>query len=77
MEELKSFIQQEIMNLAFVNVQCNESLIKSKILDSISVVEFMVAIEEKIGKKFPQHLVHEDNFDSIDIICQTIDKIGE
>ena len=51
MEELKSYIQQEVMNLAFVKVQFHESLIKSKILDSISVVELMVAVEEKIGKK--------------------------
>lgn len=72
MEELKEFIVSEIMNLAFKKVTFDESLIKSKLLDSITVVELIVLIEEKIGKQIPQHLINEDNFDTVDAIIVTV-----
>ena len=75
MEELKNFIQDEIMNLAFMKVGFDESLIKSGLLDSITVVDLLVSIEEKIGKTIPQYLINEDDFDTINIIIETLKKI--
>ena len=62
MEDLKIFIQEEILALAFKKVKDDESLIKSKLLDSISVVDLLVSIEDKTGKKIPQHLFNEENY---------------
>lgn len=75
MEELKLFIQSEIMNLAFVKVDFDESLIKSKLLDSITVVDLLVAVEEKTGKKIPQHLVNEEHLDTINSIADAMNKL--
>jgi acyl carrier protein len=75
MDEIKLFIQDEIKNIAFKKVSFDESLIKSKLLDSISVVDLLVAIEEKTGKKIPQHLINEENMDNIDKIVETISNI--
>lgn len=75
MEDLKIFVQNEIMNLAFVKVGFDDSLIKSKILDSITVVDLLVSIEEKTGKNIPQHLINEDNFDTINRITETLKKL--
>jgi len=72
MEEIKLFIQDEIMNVAFKKVNFDESLIKSKLLDSITMIDILVSIEEKIGKKIPQHLINNENFDSINKIIETI-----
>jgi len=74
--EIKEFLKSEIKNLSFKNVSENESIIKSKLLDSITVVELIVAIEDYIGKKFPQHLITEESFDTINSICETIEKIS-
>lgn len=75
MDDIKIFIQEEIMNLAFKKVSFEESIIKSKLLDSISVVDLLVTIEEKTGKKIPQHLFNEDNLDTIDMIVHTLSSI--
>lgn len=75
MYDIKVFIQEEVMNLAFKKVGFDESLVKSKLLDSISTVDLLVAIEEKIGKQVPQHLFIEENFDTIDLIYDTLKKI--
>jgi len=75
MEELKLFIQEEIVKMAFKKVNFDDALITSKLLDSITVVELLVAIEEKIGKQIPQYLINDDNFDSINKIIETVKKV--
>jgi acyl carrier protein len=75
MDDLKLFIQNEIVNIAFKKVAFDDSLISSKLLDSITLVELLIAIEEYIGKQIPQHLINDDNFESIDKIIETIKKI--
>lgn len=75
MEDIKIFIQEEIKNIAFSKVSFDESLIKSKLLDSISVIDLIVSIEERENIKFPQYLITEENFDSIDQIIETINKL--
>lgn len=75
MDELKVFIQNEVMNLSFVKVGFDDSIIKSKLLDSISIVDLLVSIEDEIGKKIPQYLIKEDNFDTINIIIETLSKL--
>ena len=71
MDDIKVFIQEEVMNLAFKKVGFDESLVKSKLLDSISTVDLLVAIEEKIGKQVPQHLFIEENCESIFDLYET------
>jgi acyl carrier protein len=75
MDELKTFIQNEIASLAFAKVDFDESLIKSKLLDSITVVDILVSIEEKVGKRIPQHLVNEENLDTINKIIKTLESL--
>ena len=75
MDELKIFIQNEIANLAFTKVDFDESLIKSKLLDSITMVDLIVSIEEKAGKKIPQYLVNEESLDSINKIVKIMESL--
>ncbi|CAN5504388.1 hypothetical protein BH10BAC1_BH10BAC1_03430 [soil metagenome] len=75
METLKTFIQDEVVAVAFTKVSFDQSLIHSKLLDSITLIDLIVSIEEKTGKQIPQHLINDDNFDSIDQIINTINSI--
>ena len=75
MEDLRTFIQSEILLLAFKKASYDESLIKSKLLDSISLVDLLVSIEEKTGKEIPQHLIIDENFETIDKIIETLSKL--
>jgi len=75
MENLRFFIEKEVAVMAFKKVNSSESLLKSKLIDSITFVELIVGIEEKIGKQIPQHLINEDNFDTIDKIIETVTNL--
>ena len=75
MEDIKTFIQSEVLLLAFKKVSFDESLMKSKLLDSITLVDLIVSIEEKTGKEIPQYLIVDDNFETINKIIETIGSI--
>ncbi len=75
MDDLKLFIQEELKTLVFKKVDFDESLVKSKLLDSITVVDLLVSIEEKTGKTIPQHLINEEYIDNINKIVNTINSI--
>jgi len=74
MDNLINIIQEEIEGLAFRKVALDESIIKSKLLDSITVVDLAVAIEEKTGVYVPATDVNEENFDTINRIAVYLEK---
>ena len=74
MEELKHYIQQEIQDIAFTKVAFDQSLIRSKLLDSITVVDLVVVIEEKTGVHVPLADVKEENFDTINKMIDYLQK---
>ncbi|MCT4638590.1 MAG: phosphopantetheine-binding protein [Bacteroidales bacterium] len=68
MESFKSFIAQEIEELTFQKVSSKDPLISSNLLDSITVVDLAVAIEEETGINIPFTDISVNNFDNIDLI---------
>ena len=72
MEDQKLFIQKEIMNLAFTKVGFDDSLLKTNVLDSITLVDLLVAIEDEYAIKIPQHLINDENMDTINRMVKTI-----
>ena len=65
MEEIRGFIVTEIEKIAFRKVGASDSLIQSRVLDSIALVDLLVAIEEKLGINIPTAEITPDNFDTI------------
>ncbi len=72
MEDQKLFIQKEIMNLAFTKVGFDDSLLKTNVLDSITLVDLLVAMEDEFAIKIPQHLINDENMDTINRMVKTI-----
>ncbi|MBL7748902.1 MAG: hypothetical protein JNM19_15800 [Chitinophagaceae bacterium] len=75
MDDLRTFLQEIIADVAFKKVGFSDSLVESGLLDSITLVEVIVAIEEKTGKAMPQHLLQNENFETIDTIVETVSKM--
>ncbi len=73
MIEIKEFIREEIKSIVFYNIEDDESIVKSKLLDSITVVDLIVSIEEKTGIHIPTIEATENNFDTINKIVAYLD----
>jgi acyl carrier protein len=74
MEEIRGFIAAEIEKIAFRKVGPSDSLIQSRILDSIALVDLLVAVEEKLGINISTAEITPDNFDTIDRLMDYISK---
>ena len=73
---LEDFLKQEIKNIAFKSVDRKESLIKSGLLSSITVVDLAVSIEEQYNIKIPFTDISKDNFDTIELMIQFLRSKG-
>lgn len=62
---MEEFLIAKIEELAFSKVEVNDSLWQSKILDSISIVELVVEIENEYGISVPFNEIIEDNFETV------------
>lgn len=69
MNELTTFIQSEIQQLIMKKVDLDESLIQSKLLNSITIIDLAVAIEDFSGISIETHEITLENFDTINNIC--------
>ncbi|GEM_PF-713349 len=72
MESIKEFIIDEIESLTFTKVAEKDPLLSSKLLDSITVVDLAVAIEDQTGIEIPFTEISIENFDNIDLIIEFI-----
>ena len=65
MEDIKKIIQEELNDLIFRTVEFDEKLISTKTLDSISLVDLIVTIEEHLDISIPTGDIVENNFETI------------
>jgi acyl carrier protein len=71
---MQAFLVDKIQELAFESVKSNDSLWKSGILDSITIVEFAVEIEQKYGIEIPFDEIIEDNFETLEKLMAYITR---
>ena len=73
---IKEFLRSEIQKVAFREVGDTESLAKSRLLDSITMIDLAVAIEDEYKIKIPFTEITEENFDNIELIAAYLHTKG-
>ena len=78
MNELISKIQPLVEDIAFKSVDSDESLVKSKLIDSIGVVDLVVLLENEFNISIDVRDIIEENFETVQKIARYIgEKIDE
>ena len=72
--DIKELIQKEIKSIAFVGVSYDTSLINSNILDSLTVIDLAIFLEEQTDLNIPARDINLENFDSINKIADYLKK---
>lgn len=62
---MKTFLIDKIDEIAFSAVGVDDSLWKSGVLDSITIVEFATEVEEEFDINIPFDEIVEDNFETL------------
>jgi acyl carrier protein len=71
---MENFLIDKIDELAFTKVTKTDKLWESKILDSISIVELVVEIENEFSIKVPFNEIVVENFETIELIMKYIES---
>jgi acyl carrier protein len=75
-EQVREFVNRELLKAdrdrKGVRIQDNTSMIKSGLIDSMSVVELVAYVENTFQINVADHDINIDDFDSIDSICSLI-----
>ena len=71
---MENFLIDKIEELAFTKVTKYQKLWESKILDSISIVELVVEIENEYSIKVPFNEIVVENFETVENILKYIDS---
>ena len=72
--DIKELIQKEIKSIAFVGVSYDTSLINSNILDSLTVIDLAIFLEEQTDLNIPARDINSENFDSINKIADYLKR---
>ncbi|HXB12141.1 MAG TPA: phosphopantetheine-binding protein [Bacteroidia bacterium] len=67
---IKETIKDAIKELSFKKVEDTESLLESRLLSSIMVVDLAVSLEDSFKIKIPFSEITKDNFETVDLIEQ-------
>lgn len=63
---METFLIDKIQEIAFATVTKDESLWQARVLDSITIVELVVEIENEFGISIPFNEIVEDNFETVE-----------
>lgn len=69
---MEKFILDKIEEIAFTTVSISDSLWEEKVLDSISIVELVVELENEYKIKIPFNEIVVENFETVERIMTYI-----
>jgi len=74
---MKEFLIEKIEEVSFSEVTENDSLWEAKVLDSITIVELAVEIEDEYNIKIPFEEITVEHFETVALIINYIQKKQE
>jgi acyl carrier protein len=58
------------------SVPDTRSLVSSGLIDSLSVLELIVGLEKQLKVRIPPETLQPDDFDTIDLIVETVTRVS-
>ena len=71
---VRAAVREVLAELVGHRVQDSESIVSSGLIDSLAVVKLISNLEDKLKIKIPPGNLQPDDFDSVDVIMQTLER---
>ena len=73
--------RQAVANVVYTICKCRvgdaDGLLSTGLIDSLAIVRLIASLEERLGVRIPTDRVQPDDFDSIDVILETLDRVAQ
>jgi acyl carrier protein len=74
-EEMKQMARDVVAQVARHRIRDDEALVSSGLIDSLSVLRLISQLEHKLQIQIPKEQVQPEDFDSVDLIMETIERV--
>jgi acyl carrier protein len=71
-----SVIREVVWALVGRKLRDDDPILSSGLIDSLSILKLIASLENKLGLKIPTAQVQPEDFDSVDYIRETIDRVA-
>jgi acyl carrier protein len=72
--DVRAGVREVLAEMVGHPVKDSESIVSSGLIDSLAVVKLISLLEEKLKIKIPPGNLQPDDFDSVDVIIQTLER---
>ena len=76
MEKARQRVREVVQSIAHKKVQDPQPLISSGLIDSLSILHLVSAVETELNIVIPKDRVQPEDFDSVDVILRTIERVA-
>lgn len=67
--------REAVMAIVRQKVRDDEALVSSGLIDSLSILKLILLMERQLGIKIPTADVQPEDFDSVDLITETLERV--
>ena len=71
---VRSVVREVVAEMVGQRVQDSESIVSSGLIDSLSVLKLITRLEENLKLTIPPANLQPDDFDSVDLILDTLQR---
>ena len=73
--------RQAVADVVYAICRCRvgdaDGLLSTGLIDSLAILRLIASLEERLGVRIPTDRVQPDDFDSIDAILETLDRVAQ
>lgn len=75
-DQILNTIREVVWALVGRKLRDDHPILSSGLIDSLSILKLIASLENRLGLKIPTAQVQPDDFDSVDYIRDTIDRVA-
>jgi acyl carrier protein len=72
---VRSGVREAVVEIVGHDVRDGDAIVSSGLVDSLSVVKLLVRLEQKLNVTIPRANLQPDDFDSVDQIMDTLERV--
>jgi len=72
---MRSGVREAVAEIVGQKVKDSEAIVSSGLVDSLSVVKLILGLEQKLNVTIPRTNLQPDDFDSVDQIIDTLERV--
>ena len=74
-EDVRRAVREAISEATKATIKDDDPLVSSGLIDSLSILKLISSLERKLAVTIPTEKVQPDDFDTVDLIVETIQRV--